>query len=305
MRETAGEVVAFSDANATWAPDALRQLVANFADPDVAYVCGQLRLEAADGSNREGVYWRYELGLREAESRLGSITGGNGSIYARAPRRTTSRSTRAGATTSRSRTGWCRRGGARSTSPRRTRSRSRRRRTRPSTGARCGCSSTAGRSRCAARCCGGCRPATSSRSSRTGCCATASGVLHLVAARHVSLALVGDGLVYGLVLAAQLAAPRRRGRRGRRSRATTCSSPGRRSSSLWNYLRRGVPATWEAAEGHASVNRALDVAIAGARARAREPAARRRRARDQARGRRPGALPADARRQGRRATSSC
>ena len=82
VRETNGEILAFSDANATWAPDALRQLVANFADPDVAYVCGQLVLEAADGSNREGVYWRYEMAQRLAESRLGSITGGNGSIYA-------------------------------------------------------------------------------------------------------------------------------------------------------------------------------------------------------------------------------
>ena len=52
------------------------------ADPEVAYVCGRLRLQAADGSNREGLYWRYELWLREQESRLGSITGGNGSIYA-------------------------------------------------------------------------------------------------------------------------------------------------------------------------------------------------------------------------------
>jgi cellulose synthase/poly-beta-1,6-N-acetylglucosamine synthase-like glycosyltransferase len=82
VRETAGEVVAFSDANATWAPDALRLLVANLADRDVAYVCGRLRLEDAAGSNREGLYWRYELWLREQESRLGSVTGGNGSIYA-------------------------------------------------------------------------------------------------------------------------------------------------------------------------------------------------------------------------------
>jgi cellulose synthase/poly-beta-1,6-N-acetylglucosamine synthase-like glycosyltransferase len=82
VRETSGEIVAFSDANATWAPDALRRLVANFADPDVAYVCGRLVLEAADGSNREGLYWRYELRQRAAESRLGSVTGGNGSIYA-------------------------------------------------------------------------------------------------------------------------------------------------------------------------------------------------------------------------------
>jgi cellulose synthase/poly-beta-1,6-N-acetylglucosamine synthase-like glycosyltransferase len=82
VRESTAEVVAFSDANATWSPDALRRLVANLADPDVAYVCGRLRLEDAAGSNREGLYWRYELWLREQESRLGSVTGGNGSIYA-------------------------------------------------------------------------------------------------------------------------------------------------------------------------------------------------------------------------------
>jgi cellulose synthase/poly-beta-1,6-N-acetylglucosamine synthase-like glycosyltransferase len=82
VRETTSDVVAFSDANATWAPDALRRLVANLADPDVAYVCGRLRLEEPEGSNREGLYWRYELWLRERESRLGSITGGNGAIYA-------------------------------------------------------------------------------------------------------------------------------------------------------------------------------------------------------------------------------
>ena len=82
VRECDGEIVAFSDANATWAPDALARLVRPFADPEVAYVCGRLVLEAADGTNREGAYWRYELWLRESESRLGSVTGGNGSIYA-------------------------------------------------------------------------------------------------------------------------------------------------------------------------------------------------------------------------------
>jgi cellulose synthase/poly-beta-1,6-N-acetylglucosamine synthase-like glycosyltransferase len=82
VRETDTEIVAFSDANATWSPDALRELVRGFADPDVAYVCGQLHILAADGSNREGVYWRYEMAVRAAESLLGSVTGGNGSIYA-------------------------------------------------------------------------------------------------------------------------------------------------------------------------------------------------------------------------------
>jgi len=82
VRVTSGEILAFSDANATWEPDALRRLVAVFADPDVAYACGQLRLQAPDGSNREGAYWRYEMWLRQAESSVASVTGGNGSIYA-------------------------------------------------------------------------------------------------------------------------------------------------------------------------------------------------------------------------------
>jgi cellulose synthase/poly-beta-1,6-N-acetylglucosamine synthase-like glycosyltransferase len=82
VRATEADVVAFSDANATWSPDALRKLVRNLADPQVGYVCGRLRLEDAAGSNQEGVYWRYELVTRESESRLGSITAGNGAIYA-------------------------------------------------------------------------------------------------------------------------------------------------------------------------------------------------------------------------------
>jgi cellulose synthase/poly-beta-1,6-N-acetylglucosamine synthase-like glycosyltransferase len=82
VRQTDAEIVAFSDANCTWSPDALRTLVRAFADPDVAYVCGQLQILDADGGNKEGVYWRYEMVQRGAESRLGSVTGGNGSIYA-------------------------------------------------------------------------------------------------------------------------------------------------------------------------------------------------------------------------------
>jgi cellulose synthase/poly-beta-1,6-N-acetylglucosamine synthase-like glycosyltransferase len=82
VRETKGEILAFTDANSMWAPDALRELVRAFADPDVAYVCGRLNLQADDGRNKEGFYWRYELGVRAAESRIDSVTGGNGSIYA-------------------------------------------------------------------------------------------------------------------------------------------------------------------------------------------------------------------------------
>jgi cellulose synthase/poly-beta-1,6-N-acetylglucosamine synthase-like glycosyltransferase len=82
VRGTEAEILAFSDANAQWKPDALRKLVRNFADSDVAYACGGHFYEAADGTNREGTYWRWEAWLRRNESLLGSITGGIGPIYA-------------------------------------------------------------------------------------------------------------------------------------------------------------------------------------------------------------------------------
>jgi glycosyltransferase involved in cell wall biosynthesis len=77
-----GQIVAFSDANVSWEPDALNALVAPFADPAVGYVCGDVRLVDQHGNNQEGLYWRYEMAIRALESRLRSVTGGNGAIYA-------------------------------------------------------------------------------------------------------------------------------------------------------------------------------------------------------------------------------
>lgn len=86
VRRARGEIVAFSDANALWEPDSARVLTGAFADPRVGYACGQVRfVQAAAGANagnQEGVYWRYELAVRAYESRLSSITAGNGAIYA-------------------------------------------------------------------------------------------------------------------------------------------------------------------------------------------------------------------------------
>jgi cellulose synthase/poly-beta-1,6-N-acetylglucosamine synthase-like glycosyltransferase len=83
VERSKGEIVAFSDANVSWEPDALRRLVAPFDDARVGYVCGEVQLvDAATGSNQEGLYWRYELALRALESQVRSVTGGNGAIYA-------------------------------------------------------------------------------------------------------------------------------------------------------------------------------------------------------------------------------
>jgi cellulose synthase/poly-beta-1,6-N-acetylglucosamine synthase-like glycosyltransferase len=82
VERATGEILAFSDANSVWGPDALRALVAPFADPKVGYVCGQVRFLDSGGNNLEGAYWRYEMAVREMESALGGITAGNGAIYA-------------------------------------------------------------------------------------------------------------------------------------------------------------------------------------------------------------------------------
>jgi GT2 family glycosyltransferase len=82
VRAARGDVIAFGDANALWAPDALRALMRPFADARVGYVCGQVAFTNEAGTNQEGLYWRYEMFLRAQESALASVTGGNGAIYA-------------------------------------------------------------------------------------------------------------------------------------------------------------------------------------------------------------------------------
>ena len=83
VRAASGELLAFGDANAAWEPDALERLAARFADSRVGYACGRVRfLAEAGGTNQEGAYWRYELWLRAQESALASVTAGNGAIYA-------------------------------------------------------------------------------------------------------------------------------------------------------------------------------------------------------------------------------
>ena len=70
-----GDVLAFSDANATWQRDALRKLVAPFAADDIGYACGQVRFLGQGGSNQEGAYWRFELWRASPRVRPGGDHG--------------------------------------------------------------------------------------------------------------------------------------------------------------------------------------------------------------------------------------
>ncbi|HEU5248939.1 MAG TPA: glycosyltransferase family 2 protein, partial [Thermoanaerobaculia bacterium] len=77
-------VLVFTDANSSFAPDAVARLAERFADPAVGAVCGRLILEPADGGPRspETEFWDRETRLKEAEGRLGVCLGANGAIYA-------------------------------------------------------------------------------------------------------------------------------------------------------------------------------------------------------------------------------
>jgi len=85
MEQACGELVVFSDANAMYAPDALRMLVRHFADPAVGYAVGAALYTDSDtgaSARSENLYWRYELAIKQMETRLHSVVGGDGAIYA-------------------------------------------------------------------------------------------------------------------------------------------------------------------------------------------------------------------------------
>lgn len=85
VEAASGELIAFSDANTFWQPDALKRLVDALIESGVDYACGRVSFVNEDGDNQEGLYWRYEMWLRARESALASVTAGNGAIYAVRP----------------------------------------------------------------------------------------------------------------------------------------------------------------------------------------------------------------------------
>jgi cellulose synthase/poly-beta-1,6-N-acetylglucosamine synthase-like glycosyltransferase len=90
VNAASGDILVFADARQRFSPTALLELVANFADPLVGGVTGELILDcegpsaAADSSVGEGVglYWKYEKWLRRNESAVWSTLGATGAIYA-------------------------------------------------------------------------------------------------------------------------------------------------------------------------------------------------------------------------------
>ena len=80
-----GEIVLFTDARQRLDPNAVKYLVENFADPSVGAVSGELEFETEGMSSFGGgvdSYWRYEKFIRQQESRLHSVVGVTGALYA-------------------------------------------------------------------------------------------------------------------------------------------------------------------------------------------------------------------------------
>lgn len=85
MKQAEGEIIVFSDANAMYKSDAIRMLTRNFYDENVGYVVGAAiyrdEKESVAGSS-ENAYWKYEIFIKKIESKLHSVVGGDGAIYA-------------------------------------------------------------------------------------------------------------------------------------------------------------------------------------------------------------------------------
>jgi glycosyltransferase involved in cell wall biosynthesis len=79
--QATGAIVAFTDANTFWHPDALRLLARHYADPRVGAVGGRLVLRSPTGINTDDAYWRFETLLKQRENDLGVQLGAPGGIY--------------------------------------------------------------------------------------------------------------------------------------------------------------------------------------------------------------------------------
>lgn len=81
--QSTGEILVFSDVATILEEDAIRTIVANFADESVGCVSSVDRFIEEDGSlSGEGAYVRYEMFLRKLESDVNTLVGLSGSFFA-------------------------------------------------------------------------------------------------------------------------------------------------------------------------------------------------------------------------------
>lgn len=79
-------IVIFTDANTTLNKEVIKNIVRHFEDEKVGAVAGEKRIqtddsEAAAGAG-EGLYWKYESFLKKLDTRLYSVVGAAGELFA-------------------------------------------------------------------------------------------------------------------------------------------------------------------------------------------------------------------------------
>jgi biofilm PGA synthesis N-glycosyltransferase PgaC len=80
-----GSLLVFADARQLLDRQVIRELAANFSDPSVGAVSGELILKASTDRGETGgvgLYWRYETLIRTLESEIHSVVGATGALYA-------------------------------------------------------------------------------------------------------------------------------------------------------------------------------------------------------------------------------
>ena len=80
-----GDIILFSDANSIYEAQAIKLLVRNFQDPSVGGVCGRKRIvgnSKRESSRGDSLFWDFESRIKVQQSRIGSITTGDGEIFA-------------------------------------------------------------------------------------------------------------------------------------------------------------------------------------------------------------------------------
>ncbi len=78
-------ITIFTDANTDINPQAVRNMVRHFANPQVGAVAGEKRVrmgERDDAGASEGLYWKYESLLKKWDSELYSVVGAAGELFA-------------------------------------------------------------------------------------------------------------------------------------------------------------------------------------------------------------------------------
>lgn len=79
-----GDILIFTDANVLLDSEAIDNLLARYADPDIGGVLGSLHYVGQGESATASVgslYWRIEERLKDEESRTGNVLGADGSIF--------------------------------------------------------------------------------------------------------------------------------------------------------------------------------------------------------------------------------